>query len=278
MNTEPFERVLLATQGTKFDAAAEDVALALASRPGIRLAVVYPEVSNPEYVSVAPELAARAEIAASRVLDGLRARAAQQGVQVEGRVRLGEEPFFEIVEEARARAADLIVIRNRGKRGALLRLLVGDIAARVIGQAPCHVLSVPQAARMWGKRLLLATDGSPHSAAAATLAAKVARSYGLVVLVVSAVEEGHSAEWRAQAGQLVADTAGELARAGLAAEGRVVEGRPHEAVIRQAREWGSDLIVLGSHGRTGLTKLQMGSTTERVVGLATCPILIAKLQ
>jgi nucleotide-binding universal stress UspA family protein len=56
----------------------------------------------------------------------------------------------------------------------------------------------------------------------------------------------------------------------------IVEGRPYEAIIETAREKGVDLIVMGSHGRTGMERLLMGSVTERVVGHADCAVLIVK--
>ena len=63
---------------------------------------------------------------------------------------------------------------------------------------------------------------------------------------------------------------------GLAADGEVAEGRPDEAIVRAAESAGADLIVLGSRGRTGLTKVLMGSVAERVIGHAACPVLVVK--
>ena len=63
---------------------------------------------------------------------------------------------------------------------------------------------------------------------------------------------------------------------GVRAEGLVIEGRSYEAIVENAREKRVDLIVMGSHGRTGLERLLMGSVTERVVGNADCAVLIVK--
>jgi nucleotide-binding universal stress UspA family protein len=56
-------------------------------------------------------------------------------------------------------------------------------------------------------------------------------------------------------------------------EHRLAEGEPDETILRVARESNCDLIVMGTHGRTGLRRALMGSVAEQVVRLATCPVL-----
>ena len=57
----------------------------------------------------------------------------------------------------------------------------------------------------------------------------------------------------------------------------VVAGIPYEEILRKAAETGASLIVLGTHGRTGIDHLIFGSTAERVVRSATCPVLTIRL-
>jgi len=57
----------------------------------------------------------------------------------------------------------------------------------------------------------------------------------------------------------------------------IVAGIPYEEIIRSAREAGASLVVLGTHGRTGLDHLIFGSTAERVVRGASCPVLTIRL-
>ena len=146
--THPFERILLATEHTEFDAGAERVAFALAKRCGLPLAVVVPVVSNPEYEAIAPQIVAHVERETAARIEGLRQMAAAQGVEISITARRGEEPYQEIVQEAAERKADLIVIRRRGKRGFLSNLLVGETVSKVVGHASCSVLFVPRAGQM----------------------------------------------------------------------------------------------------------------------------------
>ena len=63
---------------------------------------------------------------------------------------------------------------------------------------------------------------------------------------------------------------------GIAVETHLMEGGPAGAIVDFARQAGADLIVIGSHGRTGLSRLLMGSIAEQVVRNATCPVLTIK--
>jgi nucleotide-binding universal stress UspA family protein len=63
---------------------------------------------------------------------------------------------------------------------------------------------------------------------------------------------------------------------GVAVKAFVLSGRPADAIIETAQEKNADLIVLGSHGRTGVERLLMGSVAERVIVLASCPVLVVK--
>jgi len=75
---------------------------------------------------------------------------------------------------------------------------------------------------------------------------------------------------------LVSQAEQELRDSGFKTEGRVLRGDPREAIIRAVQEAGADLVVVGSHGRTGLTKLLMGSVASHVVAHAPCDVLVVK--
>jgi len=75
----------------------------------------------------------------------------------------------------------------------------------------------------------------------------------------------------------IVDEAKALAeKAGIDAEMVLVEGEPYEKIIGVAKDVGAGLICMGSHGRTGIGRLMMGSVTERVIGEATTPVLVVK--
>jgi nucleotide-binding universal stress UspA family protein len=64
--------------------------------------------------------------------------------------------------------------------------------------------------------------------------------------------------------------------AGVRSTGRLVDGNPRDAIPRAATRRHADLVVVGTHGRTGLDKLLVGNVAERVVATAPCPVLTVR--
>ncbi len=69
---------------------------------------------------------------------------------------------------------------------------------------------------------------------------------------------------------------GELSDLGITVQSRVISGIPFVEIIRFAKDWDADMIVIGTHGRTGLQHFLIGSVAERVVRKAPCPVLSIK--
>jgi nucleotide-binding universal stress UspA family protein len=65
-------------------------------------------------------------------------------------------------------------------------------------------------------------------------------------------------------------------KAGVRATPVMVEGAPASAIVRAAKSRRADMIVMGTHGRSGLARLFLGSVAERVVGQAPCPVLTVR--
>jgi nucleotide-binding universal stress UspA family protein len=78
--------------------------------------------------------------------------------------------------------------------------------------------------------------------------------------------------------QLAEGAADWLREQGLTVETAVRDGAPGPAVVEEAREWGADLVVIGSRGHTGLRRLIEGSTSRYVVDHAPCPVEVVHSQ
>ena len=275
MTAAVFVRPLLATEHSEFDVGAERVALALAERSQLTLATVLPMVGNAEFDSAAPELAARADALVAEKVRHLQALAVQQGVQLAVQVRRGPETYREIVDEAAAMQADLIVVRRRGRPGLLANLLVGEMVSKVVAHAPCSVLVNAREARLWCRRVLVCVDPAVDPAAlqrgVVALAARVASAHALPLSAVCVVEaRGGDSE----ASSALAAALAHARALGVAADGEVLNGKPHEQILDAVRRRGADLIVLGRHGSTRLARAWVGSVAQKVVGLAECPVLV----
>jgi nucleotide-binding universal stress UspA family protein len=270
-----FEKMLVATDASPFSADAVKVAIAMCAKAGAHLYPFTMVLTNPEYEALAPELFQKAAEDARHHLQTIVDEAERNGVACTPMTRSGHSPHDEIVAAAEELQADVIVMGQQGRRG-LARMMVGDATIRVIGSAPCSVLSVPVGANMWENRILLATDGSRFSDAAAVSAARIAQCCEAPITVVSALVPSHSEQRQQEGREAVARTTAQLLRDGLEAEGATLAGEADEVIIALAEEKGADLIVVGTHGRTGFGKVLLGSVSERVIGKAKCAVLVVK--
>ena len=194
------------------------------------------------------------------------------------------EAHERIVDLADAENCDIIIMGRRGLR-PVERMLVGRVTARVIGHSQRDVLVVPNGTKVGWKTIVFATDGSRYSTVAAERAIAFARSYGGELKVLSVVDV--PTEFYAEAPQAVDDliqqAKGFVAQvkkqaeaAGIKAETFVGEAEAYQAINKLAQEQKADMIVIGSHGRTGLRRLLMGSVAEKAIGYSTCPVLVVK--
>jgi nucleotide-binding universal stress UspA family protein len=262
-----FQRLLLATERTEFDSGAERLALALAQRCSQPLGVLMLLASNPEFEAEAPQLAERADREAAAKLAALRQQAQAGGIGIDLEVRRGTELWREIVDTARARAADLLIIRRRGKRGFLARMLVGEMVGKVLAHAPCSVLVVPRDAGMWARRVLVAAEpGEPGRrlvALAVEVAAECALPLDVVCVLAKAADAGHAA-----ATAFLADAQDAASRRGVAAATELLCGAVPAQVLAASARQAADLIVIGA-GRA-----RAGGAAYEIAGAATCAVLM----
>ena len=253
-------RLMFATDGSEFSRAPRAVSLDLAKRLGVTLDVMtmVPPDAEPE----------RAE----QRLALVREEAADLAVHCKEMVYLGSDPIRAVIEAAREADSQLLVIGRTPPRG-LTERKVGAHAARVIDEAPCHVLVVPKGAQPCRKRILVGFDANPSAQPALEMAAILAKANRVPVTLVSVVKEDNPS------GPVLAELAGEAAALlrleGIEAEVRIVGGTPAAALVEVAHETGADLIVLGKR-QGGLSRLLPGSPTDHLIGASEWPVLIAK--
>jgi len=139
-------------------------------------------------------------------------------------------------------------------------------------------------------KILLAVDDSKFSEAAARDVAEEARADHTEVLVLNVVQPvtitappqmaaGYAPELEEAGKQgraLVERVASSLRSAGLKAETVVASGDVREKIVEYAAKWGADLIVLGSHGRSGASRFLLGSVTEWIARHAPCSVKIVR--
>jgi len=195
------------------------------------------------------------------------------------------EAYEQIVHVAEEENCDLIVMGRKGQ-SKLERELMGSVTARVIGHTRKDILVIPETAKLSWQNILLATDGSTCCDNALARALEIAQERAAKLNAVSVVYSND--EFYALGQDVVnelyqnADKVLDKVRKwggdlGVQTELFVRDGDPHQAITDLATEISASLIVMGSHGRKGLTRFLMGSVTERVIGYADCPVLVCHL-
>jgi nucleotide-binding universal stress UspA family protein len=194
----------------------------------------------------------------------------------------------EIIRAADGLEADLIVVGTHGRTG-LRRLLAGSVAATVLHKSSRCVLALraghPQQ-QVEGVRVILhPTDFSRASEAALNVARALARDHGARLIVLHVVPRDRYLEGRMPVEIDPRDDLHSLEVIRKRVHGpdlvyppetRFVRGFEAEEILWAAKDSLADLIVMGSHGRSRLGRLLMGSTSEAVVPKADCPVLVVK--
>lgn len=140
-------------------------------------------------------------------------------------------------------------------------------------------------------KIVIGIDDSPHSRAALEYVKQMKWPTGTRVVLMAAAQplytmvgmggaaypqEVHDEELRRHE-EMAARLERELAGAGFQTSAKVLFGDPRDALIETVKLEGADLLIVGSHGRTGFDKLLMGSVASYVVTHAPCNVLVVKL-
>ncbi len=245
----------------------------------------------PEFIVLPPTYYETVREAAQQRLDERVAELRRSGLVADAEVVIGPAATA-VLEAADRLEADLLVAGTRGRTG-WKRMLLGSTAAHLVRDARCPVLTVhpmdagpPRPVR----KVLVATDFS-EAARRAGLAALALGSpeVPLVLRVFHVYRLPNEAlhlpakiladvihESREAALKRVAEEAKSLARPGVTVTSMAREGFPPELILEEARQIDADLIALGTQGRSGLDRLFLGSTAERVLPAAPCPVLTVR--
>jgi len=245
-----------------------------------------------------------------RLWDALRERAAgylatvamqlqDAGLDIETMVRIGP-PDENIVEAARSQHATLIAMVTHGY-GALRRWTLGSVTDKVVHSATTPVFIVrgvaPASHDLALKRILVPLDGSELAKQALPLAAELATCANAELILLEAVAPTIEAypgfrpvgrpqsqladvliAQRHQATKELDTLAGELRRQHLSVKVAVVNGHAAEVIIDEAARRGADLIVMATHGYSGLRRWAMGSVADKVLHATTTPLVLVRAR
>lgn len=233
----------------------------------------------------------------SREMSAFIERAKTQGIDVTGHESLGI-PGPVILALAETLPSDLVVVGTHGRQG-ISHVFLGSIAEEVIRAAPCPVLTVHglrpidlnegDRLKDFPHTIVVPFDFSPCAVAAWDYAVRLARGCHGSLTILHVMEPTsygldftltHLGADRRRRQRITTDLAGIVARGQaqeVIARAAIQEGgRPCEGILDYARNTDTDLIVMGTHGRRGLSHAMTGSVAEAVVRQASCPVITVR--
>ena len=287
------ERLLLPTDDSDGAIAGAKRGIALASRVGAEvhvLSVVEAEAAGPSELDdvTAEALEARAEEAVERIADLVRGY--DPDLDVTTTVTRGT-PFQSIREYAHRHEIDVVAMGTKGRTG-LDRILLGSVTENVLRTVRTPVLAVPPNATdapvddavedVAFDDLLLPTDGSDGAAIATEWGVALAEVLDSRVHALYSVDTSPFSQIREPGdvigaledrGDRAVGSVRELATdAGVSVSSSIATGSPANVILSYVEDHEVDLIVMGTHGRTGVGQWFLGSATENVVRGAEVPV------
>lgn len=291
-----FAHILCPVDFSDISQHALDHAAAIAQRDHARLTVLYVFANLPA-MDVPPLVLSPADRERIRVDLQRMCAKVPPAVQVDLRVLEAERVHRTILMEQAAIAADLVVLGTHGRSG-FQHMVLGSITEKVIRKAGCPTLVVPPRAPdvrpdapVRTDRILCPVDFSESSKRAFAEARALALATGARLTAIAVVDIAYELRDSAMLANIdveaIARTTESETRKRLdelvgrdvpAVEAVVASGSAAATVLERAAQEGSDLIVMGVHGRGALDLGLFGSTTHQVIRRATCPVLVVPSQ
>ena len=295
-----FRHMLVPLDGSRLAEAVLPVTAAFARALGAKVTLLHVvEPAAPATVHGDVHLTQAAE--AETYLRGVAGWMAAQGVHAEGLVDQGGDVAAVIASRAASLEADLIILCTHG-RGEVRVLLFGRVAEQVLARGTIPVLLMaPTAVRreetFTVRRLLVSLDGSGMAEAALPAAVVLARGFSaeilliMVVPTVATITDDRAAAARlmptagaalldaeaAQAATYLEGVKTRLAREGIAVSAVVKRGEPVRVLLDRLARPDTDLIVMATHGRSGVSAVWAGSVASRIVAQAARPVLLIRI-
>lgn len=228
-------------------------------------------------------------------LTALASRLGEQGLDIEIAVPYGDAAE-EILVEVGLHSADLVIMCTHGRSG-LGRWIYGSTAEQVLHHSPAPVLLVQPTGDSMTLRLerartsfLVPLDGSAFAEAALPHATTLTRAFDGTILLLRVLEPPTSAYTLAEASLLpptsegsfeeaesyLAGMAESLRDSGFVVQTALQEGWPADVIAHQSAALGSSLIVMATHGRTGVARLLLGSVALQVVRRSSLPVMLVR--
>jgi nucleotide-binding universal stress UspA family protein len=283
-----FEEILFPTDGSDGSAFAFDHVVDLAARHDATVHILnVADTTQNRVLEIRGDDVAALQREGDRIVRETAEKADKRGVDTVTDVVRGE-PYREIVDYAETHSLDLVVMPTHGRRG-LERFMLGSTSERVVRRADLPVLTMRPEDDVTishpYQNVLVPTDGSNCADRALAIGADVADAedatlHLLSVIAITALGADARPDIQMEmlegsAHELLDEAAAFADDAGVDAASTTVEYGPsiHQAILTYIDDHDVDLVVVGTHGRTGFDRYVLGSVTEYLVRTSPIPVL-----
>ncbi len=287
-----FNKILVPVDFSEFSDMAVDYALFLAENYNARITLMHSLVLHHEDVEGETHLKDYAKFAQDKEKE-IRAElqqrhnreAGKRGLSIEAHIRRGINAADSILEYIDEQEFDLVVMGTHGRTG-LKKFLYGSVAEKVVRLSPIPVLTTHQKLQKFSlQKILVPIDFSDNSKKALDFAEPIAKKFDSRLTFLHVVEQEVPPAYYAATVESIfsidkdfKDRSIEKLKELTGYEEKdadlvITEGRSHKDIVDYAEDNNFDLIIMATRGLSVLDHFLIGSTTERVVRLASCPVL-----
>jgi nucleotide-binding universal stress UspA family protein len=284
-----YKTIVVAFDDSEFSRAALVESANWVKRHGGKIILVNAVFFDEEEFGIAPEQREKRLEVGKKVCYETREKILSEfGITVESLICEGEAPDV-IVDVAQGKQADLIAMGTHGRKG-LKRLIMGSVTSAVIVKSPVDVIVIKKpCSECTGtySSILMPFDGSEFSRNALAKACAIAKTDDAAITVLYVIPryeemigfyrtDSIKKSLRGEAEKILGSAREIASGKGLSVQTEIREGQSADEITKAAADLGNDLIVMGTYGWRGVNKAIMGSSTERVIMNAGCPVLVVR--
>jgi nucleotide-binding universal stress UspA family protein len=291
------KKILVPIDFSEFSDKALDFALLIAEQFGAALEIVHAvvlfqdDIDEEQRLLEYEEQLKRKEKRIRNSMEDNRQKVKSKGIRVKSQILRGISAADVILDYLNDHVFDMVIMGTHGRTG-LKHLLHGSVAEKVVRLSPAPVLTVHRSVKdLQLKKLLVPIDFSNHCKEATEQAVSLAKKFESRIGFIHVIEhEIHPSFYASGIESIfevdlnlktrVIENMQEFLQDQLSPEIEtdfiVEEGKAHKVIVEYAEENDTDMIVIATHGLTGLDYILLGSTTEKVIRWANCLVLTVR--
>jgi nucleotide-binding universal stress UspA family protein len=291
------KKILLPVDFSETSDKAVDYALFLGEKYGAKITLLHVvvvmqyDIDEEEHLNAYETIIKKKEEKRRKYLNSHAAKGERRGIRIESVLIRGMTPGETILNFINENKFDVVVIGTHG-RTELMKWWLGSVAEKIVRYSPIPVITIHKDYQKKPaiRKILFPVDFSEFSKMAFRAGMRLVRKFDAEPILMFAVEEQQHPFYYLQSSEPILNANPELKRRLMKTlkdftgswkdtiHYYLTEGKPHKEIEAYVEKNKVDLIVMASHGMSGWEHFLIGSTTERVVNVAPCPVMTIPIR